>query len=107
MKKRTLIFSVIAMLFTSPLLAQETGKTIINTFLQDWLLPIFVLFIIGIAIRAYIVNADLIADKNEEGTMIKGFKNMGKQLLFASLGFAILVAIIAAANAFIGSVSVG
>ncbi len=97
-----------ALLFASPLslMAQENAKSIINSFLDDWLLPIFVLFVLAGAIHGIISNASLIQDKNEDGTVWKGFGNVGKIILFYLLAFAILAGIAAAANAAISSIRI-
>lgn len=94
------------LLLMSPFLMMAQAKDIINAFLDDWLLPIFVLFVIIGAVHGIVANASLIMDKNEEGTVWKGFANVGKVVLFYTLAFAIIAAIVAGANAAISNMKV-
>lgn len=106
MKNKKLLSVVV---FLSPLLmmaAEQNAKSIINKFLDDWLLPVFFLFIIGGAIHGIISNSALIADKNEEGTVWKGFAGVAKIILFYLLAFAIIAGIAAAANAAIAAIKI-
>lgn len=91
---------------TTPVLAmaQQTPKTAINEFLENWAWPIFGLFVVAGVLHGLISNAGLIQDKNEQGTTLKGFINSGKILLYYLLAVGVIIGVLAAINGLSGSV---
>ena len=97
-----------SVLLPSIMMAQnQDGKTILNDFIEKWLGPLFVFFIIGVAIRGIVINYSKITDRDGEGEALKGFKNIGVSLLYVLVAFAILAAILVAANAGIKTFKIG
>jgi hypothetical protein len=82
-------------LFMTNLTYAQAVKGKVNEMLRDYILPVFLLFILVAAIAGIIRNFDLIEDKNNEGTRMKGFANVGVLLLYVFIGEIVLGAIIA------------
>lgn len=105
MSKKKLLTGVLSF---SPLLmmAQDNARGILNSFLSDWLLPVFVLFVIAGIVHGIIRNQRNVVDNDEEGTVFKGFKNVGIMVAFYTLAFAVLLLIVAGANEVINQIRV-
>jgi len=97
-KHQQKIAIAVTLLQSGSLFAQDNARTFINTFLKDWLVPIFILFIALTTIIGVIKNFDLITDRNDTGSTLKGFQNVGMYLLYVIIAFAILAGIMTLAN---------
>ena len=73
----------------------------INEIFSQWLLPIFILFLVGGFLVLAVQNFDLIADKHNEGTRKKGFISIAYGLMYIFLieiAIGAIIAILAAIN---------
>ena len=98
-KRAILLLAVLAAPFQSQ--AQDTGRTLLNDFLQDWLGPLLVFFLLAGFVVGVVRNYDLITNKQDDGSMIQGFKNVGVIMLYVLFIGAIITAIIVGGNALI------
>lgn len=73
----------------------QNVKGKVNEILRDYVLPVFLVFLLIATIAGIIRNYDLIEDKNNEGTRMRGFANVGMLVLYCFIAEIILGAIIA------------
>lgn len=76
-------------------------KDKVNEVLGDYILPVFAVFLLIATIAGIIRNYELIEDKNNEGTRMKGFANVGVLVLYvfiAEIILGVIIGIIAAMN---------
>lgn len=102
--QRSILLS--SLLLSSQVIFAKTGKEIINSILQDWLLPFFLLALLLGAIGGFIKNLDLLVDKAEQGTFWKGMKNIGIILGYVFMGLAILTSILVAGKAWMATATI-
>lgn len=81
-------------LLMSNLTYAQNVKGKVNEILRDYVLPIFLVFLIVATIAGIIRNYELIEDKNNEGTRMKGFANVGMLVLYVFIAEIILGVII-------------
>lgn len=76
----------------------QAVRSKVNEILSDYVLPVFILGLVGTAIYGLIKNADLIEDRDNLGTRTKGFINVGYIVLYALVAELVIGAIIAIAG---------
>lgn len=100
--KKTKFFlgSAVFLMFPTLSFAQSVrGK--INEILADYIIPTFIVFMVIAIIVGLVKNFDLIEDRNNEGTRVKGFVNASLLVLYVFIGELIIgscVVVLAAIN---------
>ncbi|MDR4895104.1 MULTISPECIES: hypothetical protein [unclassified Chryseobacterium] len=69
----------------------------VNEILADYVAPVFIVFLLVAAIVGIIRNFELIEDKGNDGTRMRGFSNVGMLLLYVFVAEIVVGAIVALA----------
>ena len=103
LKKCLLLLAVLAVPFQSQ---AQTGRSILNNFLQDWVGPLLIFFLLAGFVVGVIKNYDLITNKQDDGSLVQGFKNVGIIMLYVLFIGVIIIGIVAAANALLDQLKI-
>ncbi len=94
--------------YTFPLIVQAEEVNLrakLNDILKNWMLPLFVFILVIVFLVKFAQNFSLIADKNNDGSTMEGFKNVGMALAYVLVGEVVLTAIVVGANAMIDGIN--
>jgi hypothetical protein len=95
MKKKKFLLSTMVFLSFQTLIFAQSVKGKVNEILANYIMPTFIVFMVIAVIAGLIRNFELIEDKNNEGTRMKGFANVGMLVLYVFIGELIIGACVA------------
>ena len=90
-------FLPIAFLGMNQIIFAQGVRGKFNNVLEDYVVPAFIIFLIIGVLTGIVRNWDLIEDKNNEGTRVKGFINAGMLVGYVFVAEIIIAAIVGVA----------